>query len=253
MQMQLQSQGQRQEPVSVANFLNKRETARFLQAQLGERKDAFTSTLIALASEDSLLAQCDPADLLKCAMNSVSLNLPLNKSLGYAYAVPYKDGKTGKVVPQFQLGYKGLIQMAVRSGAYQNINACSVREGELLYNKFEGTYDFLGESEGKVVGYFATFTLKNGFKKSLFMTTEQIQAHRARYSKTRFNSPWDSSFEEMAQKTVLKKLLLTYGLLTAQQAEVLGGEDIAFEGETQEPKAIVEMQSEEPTVKLSDI
>ena len=165
---------------SLGNFLNKSDA--FLEKTLGKRKSEFVSNLLALSDADKGLAQCDPSELMKCAMNATALNLPLNKNLGYAYVIPY-NGK-----PQFQMGYKGFIQLAVRSGQYKTINTCEVRDGEIKRNKFTGHIEFLGENpEGEVIGYLAYIELLNGFQQSLYMTVQEVQQHAKTFSKS-FNS-----------------------------------------------------------------
>lgn len=216
-----------QKKVSVANFLNNSNTAQFLQETLAEKKPEFVSNLIALCDADKNLAECDPAQLMKCAMNATALNLPLNKNLGYAYVIPYKSN--GVQVPQFQIGYKGLIQLAIRTGQYRFINATEIRDGEISHNKITGEVKFHGEKpEAKIVGYMAYIEMVNGFTASLYMTEEQIEAHALRFSKSysydksqnKMSSKWSDPLARpaMAKKTVLKGLLGTYGLMTTEFA-----------------------------------
>ena len=146
--------------LTLGNFLNQANTADFLTKTLGARKSEFVSNLLALSDSNKELLQCDNTELMKCALNATALNLPLNKNLGYAYVIAYKDWKTQEVHPQFQMGYKGFIQLAIRSGQYRTINTCEVREGEIKRNKFTGHTEFLGENpEGKVIGYLAYIEL----------------------------------------------------------------------------------------------
>lgn len=214
-------------PKTIASFLNGASTAKFLQETLAEKKPEFVSNLIALCDADTNLAACDPAQLMKCAMNATALNLPLNKNLGYAYVIPYKSN--GVQVPQFQIGYKGLIQLAIRTGQYKFINATEIREGEISHNKITGEVKFHGENpEGKIVGYMAYIEMINGFTASLYMSEEQIESHAVRFSKSYANdkkyksssSKWSDPLARpaMAKKTVLKGLLGTYGLMTTEFA-----------------------------------
>lgn len=211
---------------TLANLLN--QSDKFLEQTLGRGKGEFVSNLLALSDADKSLQQCDPADLMKCAMNATALNLPLNKNLGYAYIIPYneKDRVTGQIVkkPQFQMGYKGFIQLAIRSGQYKTINTCEVREGEVRRNKFTGHIEFLGENHsGKVVGYLAYIELLNGFSQSLYMSIEEMNAHAQKYSKTygKLTSVWATDFDAMAKKTVLKLLLNRYGVLSVEMQKAV--------------------------------
>lgn len=220
--------------VSVANFLNGSNIQNFLKETLGEKKAEFVSNLIALTDSDKNLAECDPAQLMKCAMNATALNLPLNKNLGYAYVIAYKTN--GVHVPQFQIGYKGLIQLAIRTGQYKFINATEIREGEISHNKITGEIKFHGDKpENPVVGYMAYIEMVNGFSASLYMSEKQIEEHALRFSKSyqsdkrdhKMTSKWSDPLARpaMAKKTVLKGLLGTYGLMTTEFAKAMDSDN----------------------------
>lgn len=211
---------------SIANFLNFPATQTFLEQNLRDRRSEFVSNLIAMCESDANLAACDPKALMMCAMNATSLNLPLNKNLGYAYIIPYSG------VPSFQIGYKGLIQLALRTGLYRTINACEIRQGEIERNKITGEIKFLGEKpEGKIIGYLAFLKLQTGFEASLYMSEDQMEEHALRFSKmyqsdkkfSRSISKWSDPLArpKMALKTVLKGLLGTYGVLTTELSQAL--------------------------------
>ena len=215
--------------LTLGNFLNQKATADFLTKTLGARKSEFVSNLLALSDSNKELLQCDNTELMKCALNATALNLPLNKNLGYAYVIAYKDWKTQEVHPQFQMGYKGFIQLAIRSGQYRTINTCEVREGEIKRNKFTGHTEFLGENpEGKVIGYLAYIELQNGFQQSLYMSLEQVKEHVSKYSQSgidkntkEFKGVWKNEFDAMAKKTVLKLLLNRYGVLSVEMQNAI--------------------------------
>ena len=224
--------------VSISKFFSTESTSNFLQQQLGAKKSEFVSNVIAITDADASLQQCEPAELMKCAMNATALNLPLNKNLGYAYVIAYnsrqKDGSY-KMIPQFQMGYKGFIQLAIRSGQYKTINTCEVREGEIKRNKFTGHTEFLGENpEGEVVGYLAYIELMNGFQQSLYMTVEQVKAHAEKYSKNfdKYGTGlWRKEFDLMAKKTVLKLLLNRYGVLSVEMQKAIINDQADGNGE----------------------
>lgn len=223
-----------QKTQSISNFLNMPSTAKFLHDTLAEKKPEFVSNLIALCDADTNLAKCAPADLMKCALNATSLNLPLNKNLGYAYVIPYKG------VPSFQIGYKGLIQLAIRTGQYKFINATEIREGEIERNKITGEIKYLGEKDDSpIVGYMAYLELMTGFTASYYMSEEQVEAHALKYSKmyqydksrggnlSKWSDP--DARPGMCKKTVLKLLLGTYGLMTTEFARALDSDDESVE------------------------
>ena len=210
---------------SISNFLNFPATQKFLESNLEDKRGEFVSNLIAMCESDANLAACQPKDLMMCALNATSLNLPLNKNLGFAYVIAYKG------IPSFQIGYKGLIQMAIRTGAYQHLNACVIRECEIERNKITGEIKFNGEKpENKVVGYLAYLKLISGFSASLYMTEQEMEDHALRFSKMYQSdkqyksqkSKWsdEKARPKMALKTVLKGLLGTYGVITTDMAKV---------------------------------
>lgn len=216
--------------VSLSNFLNYPNTQKFLEDNLRDKKGEFVSNLIALSDGDANIALCDPSKLMLCAMNATALNLPLNKNLGYAYIIPYKG------VPSFQIGYKGLIQLALRTGQYKFLNACEVREGEIARNKFTGEIKFLGENEdAPIIGYVACLELLSGFQASLYMTLKDIEDHATRFSKmyqsdkqySTKKSKWSDpeARPKMSIKTVLKGLLGTYGILSTELIKAMSNDD----------------------------
>ena len=222
--------------MTIGSFLNFPATQKFLEDNLRERRGEFVSNLLALTDADANLAACDPKRLMMCAMNATALNLPLNKNLGYAYIIPYKSN--GVQIPQFQIGYKGLIQLAIRTGMYEVINAVDVREGEITRNKITGEIKFNGEKpDAPVIGYIAYLRLKTGFEASYYMAEADIERHALRFSKmyqsdkrNRTNiSKWSDpeARPKMALKTVLKSLLGTYGLMTTEMQK-------AFEADSNE-------------------
>ena len=125
--------------------INSPSTQKYLSDVLGERKMSFVNNLVALVANNAMLQECEPYTLMFAAMKATALNLPLDKSLGFAYVLPYKDNKKGITVAQFQLGYKGVKQLALRSGSFKTIpNATDVREGELVSrNRLTGECVFL--------------------------------------------------------------------------------------------------------------
>jgi recombination protein RecT len=181
-------------------------------------KSAFITSLIDLYAADSKLRECNPVLVIHEAMKAASLQLPISKSLGYAYLIPYKKGT--EKIPQFQIGYKGYIQLAIRTNQYSVINADVVYEGQITRNdKLRGFIELNGERKNdNVVGFFAYIELKGGFSKMFYMTVEQVKTHAEKYSSSwgKEFSPWNSDFNAMSLKTVLKYLLSHYGFLSAE-------------------------------------
>lgn len=204
-------------------ILNSQTIRAQLKNSLKENAGAFMSSMIDLYGGDSELQKCDPEKVALECVKAAALKLPLVKSLGFAYVVPYKR------IPTFTIGYKGLIQLAQRSGQYLTINADCVYEGELAgKDKLSGTIDLNGERTGdKTIGYFAYFKLTNGFEKTLYMPKEDVEAWAKRYSPSYSSSysPWSKEFDKMAQKTVLRRLIGTYGVMTPEIQMALEKDD----------------------------
>lgn len=181
---------------------------------LQDQAPLFIASLIDIYGNDKNLQKCEPKDVIMEALKAATLKLPINKQLGFAYIVPYGSE------PQMQIGYKGYIQLAMRTGQYKYINADVVYEGELKgHNKLTGEVDLSGEATSdKVVGYFAYIETVNGFRKPLYWTKEKVLAHAKRYSKS-FNSKssaWQTNFDEMALKTMLRNILSKYGVMSVE-------------------------------------
>jgi recombination protein RecT len=198
---------------------------------LGENSGMFVASLIDLYASDTYLQKCEPGKVVMEALKAATLKLPINKSLGFAYVIPYKN-KAGQQEPQFQMGYKGLIQLAMRTGQYRYINADKVLEGELKrHDKMTGEIE-LGEPTGsKVIGYFAMIETVNGFRKVIFWTRDQVEAHAKRFSKAynSTHSPWKTDFDAMALKTLLKSLLGKYGIMSIEIANAFSKDSDADE------------------------
>lgn len=147
------------------------------EEMLGKKAAGFMSSIIAVTNNNNHLMKADPSTVIGAAAQAAMLDLPINQSLGFAYIVPYKGAA------QFQLGYKGYIQLAQRSGQYVDIGAKTVYEGELEYeNRLLDKFRFGERTGDKVIGYLAYFRLTNGFEKMLFMTLDEMQAHAKKYS-----------------------------------------------------------------------
>lgn len=190
-----------------------------IRRSLKDNSGAFMASMIDLFTSEKALQDCDPAKVVAECVKAAALNLPLVKSLGFAYVVPYKN------VPTFIIGYKGILQLAQRSKQYQTINADVVYEGELVgFDKLRGMIDLSGERKSdKVIGYFAYFKTIYGFEKVLYMTKEEVQAWGKKYSKSFSSSysPWQTEFDKMALKTVLLRLIRTYGIMSTELADAI--------------------------------
>jgi len=201
-----------QKPQTLQQLMNSGAVMKKLNDVLGSEKKAasFISSVISVANGNNQLRNANPMTILGSAMVAATLDLPVVPTLGLAYIVPYK-GQAG-----FQLGYKGLIELAERSGQFKNIIDEVVYEGQLVKkNKFTGEYEFDEDAKksDKVIGYMARMDLITGFSKTIYWTKEEVEAHAKKFSqafRSGYTSPWKSDFDAMARKTVLKALFAKY-------------------------------------------
>lgn len=217
---------------------------------MAEHADSFLASVVDLYNNDRTLQTCAPNEVLMEAFKAATLKLPINKQLGFAYIVPFNDRKLGKTVPTFQLGYKGLIQMAMRTGAYRHINGGPVFEGELVKeNKLTGEIDLSGTKlSEKVLGYFAYIETLNGFSKTIYWDINKVTNHAKKYSKAFNFGPWQSDFDAMATKTLMRSLIGHYGIMSVEMQDAY-----AKDGTSLADQQIVEGKGITPDFKVDDI
>lgn len=235
--------------------LNAESVQEQFQNALAENKDLFIASIIDLYNGDKSLQECNPNAIVMEALKAAVLDLPISRSLGFAYIVVYKNkkkvtdpqtGRTDYVIvptPTFIPGYKGYIQLAMRTGQYRTINADMVYEGELrTVNRLSGEVALDGKrTSDKVVGYFCYFQLLNGYSKTLFMSVEEMAKYAKRYAPgikkdttiaqliAKANDGivsksvgWEGNFNDMALKTVIRRLISKYGYLSIKMQNAIG-------------------------------
>lgn len=181
------------------------------ESMLGKRAPQFITSISSVVQNNALLQKAEVNSIIMGAAVAASMDLPLNANLGYAALVPF-NSKGGGCFAQFQIMTKGWTELFIRTGQCQSLINEIVYEGQLVKkNKFTGEYVFDEDAKksDKIIGYMAYFRLTNGYEKTEFMTVEEVKAHAQRFSQT-FRSGagiWKDSFDAMALKTVLKKLL----------------------------------------------
>lgn len=206
-----------QDAPTLQQLLSSPGIKRRFEELLDNAAPSFISSILTIFNSNPKLRECSPNSILSAAGIAAALKLPINPSLGFAFIVPYKGHAS------FQLGYRGFIQLAMRSGQYRTLNSNAVREGQIKEIDFETGEIIRGEKiSDEVVGYVAYMELTNGFKKSLYMTVEELQAHAEKYSQSyaydirygKKSSVWSTNFDAMAKKTVLKRLLNNFGIIS---------------------------------------
>ena len=215
---------------SIVEYMNQDSVRINIQKTLGEKTGQFISTVASLYNSVEKLQECDQKSVMLACLTATSLDLPINQNLGFAYIIPYgqkyKDDKgiwQTRMIAQFQLGYKGFIQLAQRSGQFKTINVTDVREGEIeSVDRLTGEIKFKwlqeNRDKAKVIGYIGYMELLNGFSKTLYMTMDELKAHGLKFSQTfkKGFGLWKDEFESMASKTIIKLLLAKYAPLTVE-------------------------------------
>lgn len=201
--------------------------ARF-DSLLGKRAPQFVSSLITLVNADANLQKAfyeAPMTIIQAGLKAASFDLPIEPSLGFAYIVPFNNNKDGqkRTEATFVMGYKGLVQLCLRTGAYSRIpDAVDVREGELVsYDRLTGdaVFNWIEDEDERdklpVIGYVGYFRLKNGAEKTLYMSKKQIEAHEKKNRKGQYmGKGWREDYDAMAKKTVIRRLINHYGLMS---------------------------------------
>lgn len=212
----------------IKSLLSRDSVKKKFEELLGKKAQGFITSVLQCVSSNDLLSKADPASIYHAASVAATLDLPLNNNLGFAYIVPYnqkqKDG-TYKQVAQFQMGYKGFIQLAQRSGQFKTISASPVYEGQIIEsNPLTGyKFDFTKKTSDKVIGYAGYFRLLNGFEKIVFSSVEELKSHGLKYSQTfkKGYGLWNDNFDSMATKTVIKLLLSKFAPLSIEMQKAV--------------------------------
>lgn len=220
-------------PPSVAGMLNsildRDGMRRRFDELLGKRSPQFVSSVVSLVNADANLQQAfyeSPMTVIQSALKAAMFDLPIDQSLGYAYIVPFKNYKKDidakRMEATFILGWKGMHQLALRTGAYRTINVVDVREGELeRYNRLteEVDIDFEEDEDVRnalpVIGYVGYYRLVNGAEKTIYMSVKSIEAHEKRFRKGAYQGKgWREDWDAMARKTVYRQLIGKWGVMS---------------------------------------
>lgn len=212
---------------TLKSMINDERTKNKFKEMLGNKAAGFLTSLMNTTNGNVQLQQADPNSILKAGAIAATLDLPIDPNLGFAYIVPYNN--KGKNEAQFQMGYKGFVQLAIRTGQYKRINVTELYEGQFeSYDPItdELKYNLDNRLSDEITHYVAYFQTINGFEKYNVMSKEEIETHAKKFSKTYSykGSSWQTNFNTMAKKTVLKLLLSKFGILsiemqTAQKAD----------------------------------
>lgn len=228
-------------------FIRSDAAQQSIEKTLGQRSQDFTSSMLSVVNNNAMLQNCDPGEVIKAGLKAASMRLPIDPNLGFAYIIPYKNNKASRDAGhdvydvQFQIGYKGFIQLALRSGEISKINVREVKDGEYLGEDFiSGDPSFQrieNDDERKkapIAGYLAYLKLATGFEKVLYMTNDDLREHATKYSQTfkRGYGKWVDDYDAMARKTVVKLLISRWAPQSTEQLQkALRVDQAALKGE----------------------
>ena len=225
---------------SVKALFERPEVQSKFKELLNKRSSSFITSVLQIVNSNDLLKNADAMSIYQSAVVAATLDLPLNNNLGFAYIVPYNNKQsdgTYKTVAQFQMGYKGFIQLAQRSGQFKSIYSSPIYDGQILKeDPLEGyEFDFTKKTSDTLIGYAAKFRLINGFEAVYYMSVEDLRKHGSKYSKT-FNNKsglWNTDFDAMASKTVIKLLLSRFAPLSVEmQKAVIADQSVINDADT---------------------
>lgn len=242
---------------AISGFLNNPQILDKFKNILGEKAQGFISAVLTIVNQSDKLKDADPTSIYTAALLAASLDLPINPNFGFAYIVPYWNGKLKKQEAQFQIGYKGLKQLAIRSGQFRQMIAKPVYEGQISeVDNFIGyLFNWSNKTSDKIIGYVSFFELISGYTSTFYMDAKTIESHAKTYSQTYKNGfgNWVDSFDKMALKTV-SKLHLNSGeaplsiemqnAVIADQAVIKNAENLEVEYVDNQPQTIEMKQLE---------
>lgn len=205
----------------VKNYFTQDAAQSKFKELLGNRASSFATSVLQVVASNKQLSSAEPQSVFNAACMAATLDLPINANLGFAYILPYRtknDQNQYVDVAQFQLGYKGFIQLAQRSGQFKTIAATPIYKGQIVSeNPLTGyQFDFTKRESDEVIGYAGYFSLINGFEKTIYLTVKELEGHGLKYSQTfkKGFGLWKDNFDAMALKTIIKLLLSKYAPLS---------------------------------------
>ena len=221
---------------TIAGYLSSDAVKANIMSVIGENDtQRFISSVVSAVQTNPAIAECTNASILSAALLGHSLKLPQSPQLGFFYLTPFKNSKKGVTEAQFMLSYRGMIQLAMRSGQYQKINVSEIKEGELKsYDpiteefEFEACTDYEKRQKLETIGYYAYFVLTNGFKKEIYWSKERMEQHAQKYSTSYRNgwntSIWKTDFQSMAYKTLIRQLISRWGIMSVDMENAYTGD-----------------------------
>ena len=254
----------------IKEFLAKPLVQEKIKELVGKNAATFGTSVMQIVNSNNMLVRADPMSVFNAACMAATLNLPISNTLGFAYIVPFNNSKENKVEAQFQMGYKGYIQLALRSGQCQRIGAFEVYKDQLICNNpvdgFQFDWDYTPEENEQPIGYYAFIRLLNGFTAETYMTEAKLRKHANTYSQTykttigkgKAYGVWHENFNAMALKTVLTQLLKKYAPLSIEMQKAFASDQSVIRGDNGDefdyidnPSDVIEHQDSNAALEAS--
>ena len=250
---------QGQQRMGIAAYMSNQAVQAQINSIVKDSKTFITSVVSAVQTNPAL-QECTKQSILSAALLGEGLKLSPSPQLGHFYMVPFKNTKAGITEAQFQLGYKGYIQLAIRSGQYKKINVLAIKEGELVsYDPLEETIevnlidDEVAREQAQTIGYYAMFEYTNGFRKSLYWSRKKMEAHALRYSKGyaahKGYTFWEKDFDGMAIKTMIRQLISKWGIMSIEMQQAYEADQAVIREDGSKDYVDMEEVQEQPQIQ----
>lgn len=244
--------------VALKNALSTEGVKNRFNEMLGKKSAGFITSITSVVQNNDLLQKADVNSIILAAAQAASLDLPINPNLGFAAIIPFNDKKKNQCVATFQIMRDGWVDLCLRTGQFEYIVNEIVYEGEIVEkNRFTDTYVFdeTKRKGNKIIGYMASFKLVNGYRKTVYMTVDEVKAHGKQYSQTfrKGSGLWVDNFNAMALKTTLKMLLKKFAPKSIDSiVAAIEADQASFKGDIDNPQAVYVDNDNSKDVEVTD-
>lgn len=248
--------------LGIAAYMSNEAVKNQINSIVGKHAEGFITSIVSAVQTNPALQDCTKQSILSAALLGEGLKLSPSPQLGHYYMVPFKNTREGVTEAQFQLGYKGYLQLAIRSGQYKKINVLAIKEGELIgYDPLEETIDVnliddeVAREQAQTIGYYAMFEYLNGFKKAIYWSKQKMEAHASKYSKGyaahKGYTFWEKDFDGMALKTMIRQLISKWGIMSIEMQQAYEADQAVIREDGS--KEYVDVVESEPAVVESPV
>lgn len=248
--------------LGIAAYMSNQAVRNQINMVVGKHAEGFITSIVSAVQANPALQECTKQSILSAALLGEGLKLSPSPQLGHYYLVPFRNNRQGTTEAQFQLGYKGYLQLAIRSGQYKKINVLSIKEGELVkYDPLEETIevnlidDEVVREQAQTIGYYAMFEYTNGFRKAMYWSRQKMETHAQKYSKGyaahKGYTFWEKDFDAMALKTMIRQLISKWGIMSIEmQTAIEADQAVIREDGTKDYIDVVE-EPQEPAQQVT--